>query len=114
MKEYIDKEKLLTEIQTYKNKNCWNTKELDEETIMRVLSAVENIIKHQEKAKTTALQKAKKIAMEIQIKMLEEFIADDERNYKFYLDTNHEVIAGFYKGQMQARIEAVEFLKRMV
>lgn len=49
MKEYIDKEKLLAEIQAYKNKICWNAKEFDKVTIMRVLSVVENFIKHQEK-----------------------------------------------------------------
>lgn len=113
--KYIDKSKLLNKIHEYKNIDIWNTKELDADTVLRVLSVVENIINSQEPVKKSVLRAHEIEGIKFHKKQFEYMVTESEKNYKQCSSlNNHEKLTGFYKGMSKAYQDVINWLDNIV
>lgn len=114
---YISREWLEKALNDYRDKRCWNTEELDVETIGRVLDVMENVIKRAPEIGPRKLCSKKLDAMEAalwaQKRFLGEQIEESEKDCRIYESTGNALLTAFYKGMLQAQKEEMEFLERM-
>lgn len=116
--KYISSAWLLETIANYKNIGVWNTDVLDAETITRVLDVIENKVKGAPSIGSRKLGNkilaAKNIALEVHLKMVNDYIEDAKRRYKRHESTNDLMLMSFCKGYITAMDEARSMLERMV
>lgn len=116
--KYISSAWLLETIANYKNIGFWNTDVLDAETITRVLDVIENKVKGAPSIGSRKLGNkilaAKNIALEVHLKMVNDYIEDAKRRYKRHESTNDLILMSFCKGYITAMDEARSMLERMV
>lgn len=116
--KYISNAWLLETIANYKNIGFWNTDVLDAETITRVLDVIENKVKGAPSIGSRKLGNkilaAKNIALEVHLKMVNDYIEDAKRRYKRHESTNDLMLMSFCKGYITAMDEARSMLERMV
>lgn len=116
--KYISSAWLLETIANYKNIGFWNTDVLDAETITRVLDVIENKVKGAPSIGSRKLGNkilaAKNIALEVHLKMVNDYIEDAKRRYKRHESTNDLMLMSFCKGYITAMDEARSMLERMV
>lgn len=115
--KYISSAWLLETIANYKNIGFWNTDVLDAETITRVLDVIENKVKGAPSIGSRKLGNkilaAKNIALEVHLKMVNDYIEDAKRRYKRHESTNDLMLMSFCKGYITAMDEARSMLERM-
>lgn len=116
--KYISSAWLLETIANYKYIGVWNTDVLDAETITRVLDVIENKVKGAPSIGSRKLGNkilaAKNIALEVHLKMVNDYIEDAKRRYKLHESTNTPMLMSFCKGYITAMDEARSMLERMV
>lgn len=116
--KYISSAWLLETIANYKNIGFWNTDVLDAETITRVLDVIENKVKGAPSIGSRKLWNkilaAKNIALEVHLKMVNDYIEDAKRRYQRHESTNDLMLMSFCKGYITAMDEARSMLERMV
>lgn len=113
--KFIDKSKLLNKISEYKDLNCWNTKELDSDTILRVLSVVENIIRSQEPVKKSVLRAYEIERIKLEKEQFEYMVVASEKNAKNCNTlSKHEMLTGFYRGMSKAYQDVISWLDNIV
>lgn len=116
--KYISSAWLLETIANYKNIGFWNTDVLDAETITRVLDVIENTVKGAPSIGSRKLGNkilaAKNIALEVHLKMVNDYIEDAKRSYQRHESTNDLMLMSFCKGYITAMDEARSMLERMV
>ena len=116
--KYISSAWLLETIADYKNIGCWNTDVLDAETITRVLEVMENKVKGAPcigpRKLGSKILAAKNIALEVNLKMVKDYMEDAERRYRRHESTNNIMLMSFCKGYLTAMNEAKSMLERLV